>query len=62
MVKLNQRDAHDRLRFQHVDAEDCHAEVLRSIWPARANGPDACEYLSMTAFQIHKAMQNHVSG
>src|SRR5437762_2527413 len=23
-----------------LDPEDCHAEVLRSIWPARANRPD----------------------
>jgi hypothetical protein len=26
----------------------CHAEVLRSIWPACAIQPDASEYLSMT--------------
>src|SRR6266478_1595821 len=30
-------------------ATNCHAEVLRSIWPDRANKPDASEYLSMTA-------------
>src|SRR5881394_2897374 len=28
-----------------------HAEVLRSIWPIRAIGPDASEYLSMTIFK-----------
>src|SRR5260221_2917680 len=27
---------------------DCHAEVLRSIWPIRASKPRACTYLRMT--------------
>src|SRR5205807_147681 len=29
-------------------------QVLRSIWPTCANGPRACEYLSMTAFLYNK--------
>jgi hypothetical protein len=27
--------------------DQCHAEVLRSIWPICASKPDASEYLSM---------------
>src|SRR5260221_13617557 len=39
---------------QLLIASTRHAEVLRSIWLIRANGPDASEYLSMTALENHR--------
>src|SRR5436305_6608320 len=35
---------------------NCHAEVLRSIWPILVSGPDASEYLSMTVSYTWKSL------